>query len=198
MRLEGSFTVAAPQARVWARITDAALMAGCIPGCESIEVVDARTYRAKVKIQVGPIGARFNLLVEVTEEQAPSRVLSVTRGEEGTRASIVAAENELVLVAQDALTTEVRYASEVSVTGRLGKFGLGVMKKKAQNLSAEFVANFRSSHPRPSDQRAHRAAHLQKQCTQPFMPLQKRSYTVTLINRRSVAAIFAPALALRS
>ena len=144
MRLEGSFTIAAPQARVWARITDAALMAGCIPGCESIEVVDARTYRAKVKIQVGPIGARFNLLVEVTEEQAPSRVLSVTRGEEGTRASIVAAENELVLIARDAVTTEVRYASEVSVTGRLGKFGLGVMKKKAQNLSEEFVANFRT------------------------------------------------------
>jgi carbon monoxide dehydrogenase subunit G len=144
MRLEGSFIVAAPQAQVWTQITDAALMAACIPGCEDIEVVDARTYRARVKVEVGPVKARFNLLVEVTEEVAPSRVLSLTRGEEGTRASVVSAENELLLIAQDAATTEVRYISEVSVTGRLGKFGLGVMKKKAQGLSEEFVANFRA------------------------------------------------------
>jgi carbon monoxide dehydrogenase subunit G len=144
MRLEGSFVVAAPQAQVWTQITDAALMAGCIPGCEAIEVVDDKTYRARVKVEVGPIKARFNLLVEVTEEVAPSRVLSTTRGEEGTRASVVAAENELLLIAQDAATTEIRYVSEVSVTGRLGKFGLGVMKKKAQSLSEEFAANFRA------------------------------------------------------
>ncbi|HEY8015143.1 MAG: CoxG family protein [Dongiales bacterium] len=144
MRLEGSFIVAAPQERVWTQITDAALMAGCIPGCESIEVVDAKTYRAIVKIQVGPISARFSLIVEVTEETPPWRVISVTRGEEGTRASIVSAENELELLSQDSATTEVRYVSEVSVTGRLGKFGLGVMKKKAQSIGEEFVGNFRA------------------------------------------------------
>ena len=50
-----------------------------------------------VKIQVGPISARFSLIVEVTEETPPWRVISVTRGEEGTRASIVSAENVLEL-----------------------------------------------------------------------------------------------------
>ena len=96
-----------------------------------------------VKIEVGPISARFNLMVEVTEETPPWRVLSVTRGEEGTRASSVSADNELrARLASDGGTTEVRYVSEVSVTGRLGKFGLGVMKKKAQSPGEEFARQF--------------------------------------------------------
>jgi carbon monoxide dehydrogenase subunit G len=37
----------------------------------------------------------------------------------------------------------VRYSSEISVVGRLGKFGLGVMKKKAEGLGADFVKALR-------------------------------------------------------
>jgi carbon monoxide dehydrogenase subunit G len=142
MRIEGSFIVAAPPERVFAEITNPALMAGCIPGCEAIEVVDPKTYRARILIEVGPIKARFNLVVEVTEEVPPARVVSITRGEEGTRASVLSANNELVLAPTDG-GTEVKYVSEVSVTGRLGKFGLGIMKKKADALGAKFAENFR-------------------------------------------------------
>mgnify|MGYP001340302802 CR=1 FL=1 len=142
MRIEGSFTVAAPRERVFAEITNPALMAGCIPGCEAIEVIDGKTYRARILVEVGPIKARFNLVVEVTEEEAPVRVASVTRGEEGTRASVISSNNELLLAAAEG-GTEVKYVSEVSVTGRLGKFGLGMMKKKAESLGAEFAETFR-------------------------------------------------------
>jgi carbon monoxide dehydrogenase subunit G len=143
MRIEGSFIVAAPRERVFAEITDPALMASCVPGCEAIEVVDPKTYRARVLIEVGPIKARFNLIVEVKSEEPPERVISVTRGEEGSRASMLSANNELVLAPAEGGGTEVKYVSEVSVTGRLGKFGLGIMKKKAEQLGAKFADNFR-------------------------------------------------------
>ena len=55
MRIEGSFIVAAPRERVFAEITNPALMAGCIPGCEAIEVIDPKTYRARILVEVGPI-----------------------------------------------------------------------------------------------------------------------------------------------
>jgi hypothetical protein len=143
MRIEGTFTVAAPRERVFAEITNPALMAACIPGCEAIELVDAKTYRARVVVELGPIRARFNLVVEVTSEEAPARVLSVTRGEEGSRASVLSANSELVLAPVASGGTEVRYASDVSVTGRLGKFGLGMMKKKAESLGTKFAEAFR-------------------------------------------------------
>ena len=143
MRIEGSFTVAAPRERVYAEITNPALMAACIPGCEAIEVVDPKTYRARILVEVGPIKARFALVVEITNEEPPARVVCVTRGEEGSRASMLSANSELLLTAASGNTTEVKYASDVSVTGRLGKFGLGVMKKKAEQLGAKFAETFR-------------------------------------------------------
>ncbi len=39
--------------------------------------------------------------------------------------------------------TEIYYSSEVEITGRLGKYGLGVMKKIAQKLSDKFADDFR-------------------------------------------------------
>ena len=37
--------------------------------------------------------------------------------------------------------TQVAYRSDVAVTGRLGRFALGMMKKKAQSLGDAFAAN---------------------------------------------------------
>ena len=37
----------------------------------------------------------------------------------------------------------VSYASEAAIVGRLGKFGLGVTKKKAESLGREFAAAFK-------------------------------------------------------
>ena len=36
---------------------------------------------------------------------------------------------------------EVGHSGEVSVVGRLGKFGLGIMKKKAETLGREFACS---------------------------------------------------------
>ena len=61
------------------------------------------------------------------------------RREEGTRASLLVAHNTRALGAVDG-GTEVCCTSDVSLTGRLGNFGLGVMKKKAKALAGEFGA----------------------------------------------------------
>ena len=49
------------------------------------------------------------------------------------------------LAEREAALTEVRYTSEISITGRLGKFGLGMMRKKADQLRQEFVQKFRAT-----------------------------------------------------
>jgi len=101
------------------------------------------TYKAEVKLQVGPIKAGFKLDVETTEERAPEYSAYTTRGEEGGRASRVSADSTLALKHIDDEHTEVTYASEISVVGRLGKFGLGIMKKKAEAMGDQFVDSLR-------------------------------------------------------
>jgi carbon monoxide dehydrogenase subunit G len=143
MKIEGDFEVEAPRGEVWEKIRDPQVMGASIPGCDTVEQVDETSYRAQVAVKVGPIKARFNLLVEVLEEQPEHTILSRTSGEEGTRASVVNSDNVVRLSDTDSGGTRVDYVADVSVTGRLGKFGLGIFRKKADQLAGQFVVNFR-------------------------------------------------------
>ena len=143
MKFTGAFDVNAPPSAVWEKIRDPGLMAQCVPGCDSIERINETTYRAVVGVKVGPISARFNLTVEILREEPPTRVLSRARGEEGGRASALSSDNVLSLSPLGDHGTHVEYEAEVNVTGRLGKFGLGIMRKKVEQLSEAFVVTFR-------------------------------------------------------
>lgn len=144
MRIEDRFVVAAPRDRVWAAITDPNVVAPCVPGCQGVTIASPTLYKAKVRVQLGVIKADFNVDVELTSQTPPEEMRSRTRGEEGSRASTISAENVLRVTERAPNETEVSYASEVSVVGRLGKFGLGVMKKKAESLGRDFATAFKA------------------------------------------------------
>ncbi|MEE2968578.1 MAG: carbon monoxide dehydrogenase subunit G [Pseudomonadota bacterium] len=144
MKIEETFSVNAPIDRAWRFIMNPDQVAPCIPGCGDVEILGENKYRANVKLAVGPIKTNFNVTVEITEQQAPNFAATLTRGEEGGKASMVTANSELRLKPVNGEQTEVNYKSEVSIVGRLGKFGLGIMKKKAKAVGEEFAENFRA------------------------------------------------------
>jgi carbon monoxide dehydrogenase subunit G len=139
MLIDGRFSVAASPDRVLADLFDARLMAECLPGCETLEALAADRYRAVVVVSLAGIRARFDLQVEVTERR-PDGIRALTRGEEGGHASSLTAASEVRLDAR-VDGTQITYTSDVTVTGRLGRFALGMMKKKAQTMGDEFASN---------------------------------------------------------
>jgi carbon monoxide dehydrogenase subunit G len=143
--VEGTFELLVPRAVLYQRLLDARLLAQCIPGCEALERLDEARYKAGVAFTLAGIKARFDLIVELTQQDPPGRIVCVTRGEEGSLASQLSAESEITLHELAPLSTRVQYVSEVSITGPLGRFGLGVMKKKAQAMGDEFVLALREA-----------------------------------------------------
>ena len=139
MLIEGQFSVSAPPDLLLAHLFDVRLMASCLPGCETIEPINDKKYRAVIAMAMAGIKARFDLEVEITQ-QDEHNVWATTRGDEGGRASTLQADSKITLSASPTGTV-VNYHSDVSITGRLGRFALGMMKKKAQNLGDEFAAN---------------------------------------------------------
>lgn len=139
MLIEGSFPVnAAPQALL-TRLFDPALIAACLPGCEAVERIDDDRYRTVVVVGLAGVRARFDLQVQIIERNEQG-ISTVTRGEEGGNASTLHAESTIML-SPAAAGTLLQYRSEVNVAGRLGRFALGMMKKKAQAMGDEFAAN---------------------------------------------------------
>ncbi len=139
MLIDGQFTVVATPEALMRHLFDARLMASCLPGCESLQAVDGERYRAVMVVALAGVKARFDMQVQVVEH-ADRFVRATTRGEEGGNASQVQADSRITLEEVPG-GTRVSYASEVSVTGRLGRFALGMMKKKAQSLGDEFAQN---------------------------------------------------------
>lgn len=142
MLIDGSFEVAAPPAQVLGHLFDARLMASCLPGCESLEAIDADRYRAVIAMALAGVKARFDLVVEITGREADG-IRAETRGEEGGNASTLSATSTVRLTPAGA-GTRVDYTSDVAVTGRLGRFALGMMKKQAQNIGDAFAANLQA------------------------------------------------------
>jgi carbon monoxide dehydrogenase subunit G len=142
MILDGSFTVAAPRDKVWRSIRDPEVVAVCVPGCSGVEVASPTSYRAKIAISLGPMSANFDLVVDITGETPPERISMLTRGAEGSRASMLNAVSVVTLKETDGMHTDVHYTSDVSITGRFGKFGFGVIRKKADQLAKEFTKKF--------------------------------------------------------
>jgi hypothetical protein len=139
MLIEGQFSVPADPEQLLQHLFDVRLMASCLPGCEKIEPITDAKYRAVLAMAMAGIKARFDLEVEITRRDA-NNVWATTRGEEGGRASTLQAESRITLQRTDDGTL-VSYESDVAITGRLGRFALGMMKKKAQSLGDEFAAN---------------------------------------------------------
>src|SRR5262249_13197450 len=117
-------------------------VAPCVPGCEKVEVTGENSYRATVRVALGPIKTAFNVNVELTAQEAPHFAASVTRGEESGKPSTPTAHSELRPRDLGGSATEVSYSSEVSLFGRMGKYGLGIMKKKAEAIGREFADSF--------------------------------------------------------
>lgn len=142
MKIDETFVVDAALERVWSAIVDPSVVGPCIPNCTDVEVLSPHEYKARIRVAVGPVHASFNVVVAVTDRIERERMTMTTRGEEGSRASMLGAHSSLAVRALDERRTEVHYESEVSLTGRLGKFGLGLMKKKAADLGAQFAERF--------------------------------------------------------
>jgi len=143
MKIEKTFTVYAPQQKVWEFITRPERIAPCIPGCEGAEEIRPGIYKATIQTKVGPIKTTFSVDIERTQEQPPDFAAYDTKGEEGSHASRIKATSTLTLRPLAAEQTEVNYSSDITILGRLGKFGAGMMQKIADGIGDEFVANLK-------------------------------------------------------
>ena len=144
MLIEEKFSIKAPIEKIWDFLLDAPRLASCVPGCEGVEVIDENTYLTSVKAKVGPISARFKIRLTILEKERPHRILTSGKGEDSMMASSLVSKNEIQLKTLSEKETEVTYRSEVSVLGTLGKFGEGIMRKKAKEMGEQFASNLRS------------------------------------------------------
>ncbi|MDN8616245.1 CoxG family protein [Variovorax ginsengisoli] len=141
MEIEKTMTVAAPAAQVWQMLLDPQVMGSCVPGMKSIEVVSEVEYIAQIHVKISFINAKFKLRTTIVEQQAPRYLRCEGTGEDASVASSLKQQSELFLAELPDGRTELRMKVKVDMLGRLGTFGLSVMKTKADRMWEEFGQN---------------------------------------------------------
>ncbi len=144
MLFEEKFSIKAPIKKVWDFLLDANLLGSCVPGCETVKMLDENTYLTSIKTKVGPISAHFKIKLSITEKEPYKRLTTIGMGEDSFMASSLHAKNEIQLNPISESETEIYYKSEVSILGTLGKFGEGIFRKKAKELGEQFALALKS------------------------------------------------------
>ncbi|MEX8191408.1 CoxG family protein [Comamonas guangdongensis] len=141
MEIEKTLTVSAPPQQVWDLLLNPQIMAGAVPGMKSIDVISPTEYVAEMHQKISFISAKFKLKTKIVEQKAPEYMRVEGTGEDASVASSLKQTSEVFLTPAADGGTDLRIKVNVDVLGRLGAFGLSVMKTKADRLWEEFGRN---------------------------------------------------------
>ena len=140
MKMSGEQLIAAPRARVWDALNDPEVLKQCIPGCQSLEKEADDRLKATVAIKIGPIGAKFNGAVTLSELDPPNSYVISGEGQGGTAG--FARGSASVKLAEEGNATRLTYDVDAEVGGRLAQVGGPIVDATAKQLAGTFFKKF--------------------------------------------------------
>jgi carbon monoxide dehydrogenase subunit G len=139
MKLEQSFTVAAPVEQVWDMLVDVERVAPCLPGAEITGQTPDGAYEGNFTVKLGPTTASYrgSLRMQSLDEASRTATMSAKgtdkRGQGGANATIVST------MRQEGEETVVDVVTDFAITGRLARFGRGGM---IEDISKRMLRDF--------------------------------------------------------
>src|SRR3989442_4063210 len=135
MKLEGSYDVPAPRAKVWDAFLDPKQLRKAIPGCEKLELIGPDEYKATLKIGVAAVKGTFEGKVRLLDKKPPESYRLAAEGSGGP--GFVRADTGITLTDIEG-GTRVSYSAAVQIGGLIAGVGQrmlgGVSKVRADQF----------------------------------------------------------------
>ncbi len=136
MRVSGTHDLAAPPARVWAALTEPAVLARTIPGALALQRVGADEYRVTVEAGVASIRGVYDGVVALGDLDPP-RGYTLRASGSGAPGTIDAT-CAITLAPAGAHGTRVSYEADAAVGGTVAGVGQRVLAGVAKRTAAQF------------------------------------------------------------
>jgi len=141
MIIEGGFTLKAPIEKLYDFLMQPETVMTCIPGTESVKVIDDKSFESVVKQRVGIISVKLKFVTRTVKAEKPTYAQFEGEGEDMTKLGHFKQKTELFLKDAGDGNVEFSYKVDVSIVGKLAMFGDRVMKQKAKDTEKAFTAN---------------------------------------------------------
>ena len=140
MDMTGERRIPAPRQTVWEALNNPEVLKASIPGCESLEKLADDQMKATAAIKVGPISARFNGKVQLTDIDPPNSYRISGEGQGGVAGFAKGGAN--VALAEDGADTLLSYKVNAQVGGKLAQLGGRLIDATAKQMADAFFDRF--------------------------------------------------------
>jgi uncharacterized protein len=140
MDMTGERRIPAPREKVWEALNDPEVLKASIPGCESLEKISPTEMAAVSAVKIGPIAARFNGRVELSDIDPPNAYRISGEGQGGVAGFAKGGAN--VRLRDDAGSTLLTYAVQAQVGGKIAQLGARLIDASAKQMADQFFDRF--------------------------------------------------------
>lgn len=149
MEMKDTRRIAAEPALVWQALLDPAVLQAAVPGCEELTGSAEEGFAAVVVQKVGPVKARFQGAVSISERvEGESLYLS---GEGKGGAAGFAKGGARVRLEPDGDGTLLHYEVDAKVGGKLAQLGSRIIDGFARKMADQFFDRFQQAVEGPGE-----------------------------------------------
>ena len=139
MIIEGGLALNAPIEKLFDFLLKPETIMTCLPGAESVKLLDETTYECVVKQRVGPISAKLKFINRLTKVERPTHIEIEGEGEDVTKLGHFKQKTLVDLKEVSPGEVEIKYKADIHIVGKLAMFGDRVMKAKSRQVEEEFT-----------------------------------------------------------
>ena len=145
MQFDEQIVVAAPREKVWNFIWDVDRFIACVPGCKEAKTLEnAKIYTATMVEKVGPFRVEFPMRIEVEQSVPLSHIKARASGSDSKIGSLMKIDLDVNLK-EEGSGTLLSLVVTVDILGKLATLGHSIMKRKANQVMAEFVRELKKN-----------------------------------------------------
>ncbi len=138
--MTGEQLIPASQKDTWEALNDPEVLKACVPGCESITLVNPNEYQVLMTARVGPVSAKFRGRLSLFDIKPPQSYSLAFEGQGGA-AGFAKGAAQVQLSAQGD-QTRLAYEVKANVGGKLAQIGSRLVDAAARKVADEFFQNF--------------------------------------------------------
>ena len=143
MDMTGERRIAASRETVWQALNDPAVLKASIPGCESLERLSDTDMKATASVRIGPISARFNGAVHLSDIDPPNGYTIGGEGQGGVAGFAKGGAKVRLEPAEPAgASTLLQYEVHAQVGGRIAQLGSRLIDATAKQMADSFFDRF--------------------------------------------------------
>ena len=141
MQMTGEYRIPADRLRVWEALNDPEVLSASIPNCQTIEKLSETEMKATVNAKVGPLKAKFDGKVTLSNLNPPESYTLSGEGQGAGGVGFAKGSGDITLN-EDGSDTVLSYAVSAQVGGKLAQIGSRLIDSVAQQQAKQFFTAF--------------------------------------------------------